>query len=315
MKALYPLFADLAGRAVLVVGGGPVAERKARALLNCGAAVRVGAPRLTRTLRAWAAEGRLAHLTGPFQEDWLESAWLAIAATDDRALNARVKAAADARRILANVVDNPALSSFQVPAIVDRAPLTIAVSSGGTAPILARRLRERMEALFDPALGSLARLAGDHRPAIRRAYPDPGARRRFYDWLYDGPVLAHLRAGDTGRAHGALLARLDGAAAEPPPERRLVWIDACPDDPGSLTLNALRALNEADVLVHDARVNETVLSLARRDAERRMLDTDGREDAETLAAKVLALWGGDRNGVALVSRPARAGAGSSRHGG
>ncbi|MHA3904121.1 precorrin-2 dehydrogenase/sirohydrochlorin ferrochelatase family protein [Castellaniella sp. WN] len=99
MKALYPLFADLGGHPVLIVGGGAVAERKARALLNCDAKVRVGAPRLTRALRAWADEGHLAHLDGPFRDDWLASAWLVVAATDGRALNARVKAAADARRI------------------------------------------------------------------------------------------------------------------------------------------------------------------------------------------------------------------------
>ncbi|MGB3706507.1 MAG: NAD(P)-dependent oxidoreductase [Castellaniella sp.] len=300
MKALYPLFADLDGHAVLVVGGGAVAERKTRALLNCGAEVRVGAPRLTRALRAWADEGRLAHLDGPFQDDWLASAWLVIAATDDRALNARVRAAADTRRILANVVDDPALSSFQVPAVVDRAPLTIAVSSGGTAPVLARRLRERMEALFDPALGDLARLAHDHRPAIRRAYPDHGARRRFYDWLYEGPVLEQLHADDATAAERMLLARLDEAGDEPAPPRTLRWIAPCPADPGDITLRQLRALNEADVLVHDTQVNEAVLSLARRDADRRPLETDRHEDTRTLEARVLALCAGYRNAVALV---------------
>lgn len=300
MKALYPLFADLDGHAVLVVGGGAVAERKTRALLNCGAEVRVGAPRLTRALRAWADEGRLAHLDGPFQDDWLASAWLVIAATDDRALNARVRAAADTRRILANVVDDPALSSFQVPAVVDRAPLTIAVSSGGTAPVLARRLRERMEALFDPALGDLARLAHDHRPAIRRAYPDHGARRRFYDWLYEGPVLEQLHADDATAAERMLLARLDEAGDEPAPPRTLRWIAPCPADPGDITLRQLRALNEADVLVHDTQVNEAVLSLARRDADRRPLETDRHEDTRTLEARVLALCAGYRNAVALM---------------
>src|SRR5690606_33150008 len=197
----------------------------------CGAEVRVGGPRLTRTRQAWAAEGRLAHLAGPFREDWLESAWLVIAATDDRALNARVKAAADTHRILANVVDDPALSSFQVPAIVDRAPLTIGISSGGAAPVLARRLRERMESLFDPALGDVARLARDNRPAIRHAYPAHGARRRFYDWLYDGPVLAHLRAGNSAEAARPLLARLDDAGGATAAPRRLSWTAPCPAGP------------------------------------------------------------------------------------
>jgi len=304
MKALYPLFADLDGRAVLVVGGGAVAERKTRALLNCGAQVRVGAPRLTRALRAWAETGRLAHLAGPFQDAWLAGAWLVVAATDDRALNARVKAAADARRILANVVDDPALSSFQVPAVVDRAPLTIAVSTAGAAPVLARRLRERMEALFDPALGALVQMAGDHRAAIRAAYPEPGARRGFYDWLHDGPVLAQLRAGDADGARLALRARLDGASAEPPPEHRLHWIRPCPDDPGRLTLNELRLLNETDVLAHDAGVNEAVLSLARRDADRRLLDVYEGESAQALENRARTLCAGYGRAVVLSRLPA-----------
>lgn len=301
MKALYPLFADLGGRVVLVVGGGAVAERKVRALLNCGAQVRVGALRLTRALRTWAEAGRLTHLDGPFQDDWLAAAWLVVAATNDRALNARIKAAADVRRILTNVVDDPMLSSFQVPAVVDRAPLTIAISSGGAAPVLARRLRERMESLFDPALGPLARLARDHRSAIRQAYPDHGARRRFYDWLYDGPVLEQLRTDDATEAEHTLRDRLAEAGSEPAPQRTLRWIAPCPAAPGDITLSQLRALNEADVLVHDTRVSEAVLSLARCDADRLPLDMDRHQDAGSLEAQVLALCAGYRNVVALAT--------------
>src|SRR5690606_11387764 len=140
----------------------------------------------------------------------------------------------------------------------------------------------------------------DHRPAIRHAYPDHGARRRFYDWLNDGPVLPHLRAGNSAEAARTLLARLDDAGSETAPPRRLSWIAPCPADPGSITLSQLRALNEADVLVHDTRVSEAVLSLARRDADRRPLETDWPEDAGSREAQVLALCAGYRNAVALV---------------
>jgi uroporphyrin-III C-methyltransferase/precorrin-2 dehydrogenase/sirohydrochlorin ferrochelatase len=229
----------------------------------------------------------------------MDGVWLVIAATDDRVLNARIKAEADARRILANVVDDPALSSFQVPAVVDRAPLTLAVSSGGAAPVIARRVRERLEALIDPALGALVRLAGEHRAAIRAAWPDHGARRCFYDWVHDGPVLEHLRAGDAEAARGLLRSRLDAAAGMPAPEPCVRRITPCPADPGQITLRQLRWLNEADVLIHDAPIREAVLSLARRDADRRCLDLGPDAPADVRETRIRALCAGYRNAVVL----------------
>src|SRR5579859_5923568 len=114
---LYPLFADLTDLPVLVVGGGHVAERKTAALLSAGAKVRVGAPSLTPALVQQTEEGKIEHLAGSFQPAWLDDVWLVIAATDDHELNALIAANAEERRILANVVDAPALSRFQVPAM------------------------------------------------------------------------------------------------------------------------------------------------------------------------------------------------------
>ena len=118
-----------------------------------------------------------------------------MAATDDTEVNREVSEAAEARRLFCNVVDDPALSSFQVPSIVDRSPVIVAISSG-VAPVLARRLRERIESLFDHTLGQLAGLAERYRQRIRAGHPDLGARRRFYDWLLDGPVAGLLPAAD-----------------------------------------------------------------------------------------------------------------------
>jgi uroporphyrin-III C-methyltransferase/precorrin-2 dehydrogenase/sirohydrochlorin ferrochelatase len=264
---LYPLFADLAERPVLVVGGGAVAERKAQALLAAGARVRVAAPTLTRTLHAWAASGRITHLPGRYRREWQNGAWLVIAATGDAQLNARIAAEATARRRLVNVVDDPVLSSFQVPAVIDRAPLQVAISTHGVAPVLARRLRERLESLLDPALGPLLQLAQRYRPRIRHRHPDLARRRRFYDWLHDGPVRALLRAAQPALAEHALQVALE-APATPAPAGSVALVGAGPGDPGLLTLRALRALNEADVILHDALVPPAVLELARRDAER-----------------------------------------------
>lgn len=264
---LYPLFADLTGLPVLVVGGGHVAERKTAALLSAGAKVRVGAPSLTPALMQQAEEGKIEHLAGAFQPAWLDDVWLVIAATDDHELNARVATHAEERRILANVVDAPALSRFQVPAMVDRTPLTVAVSTGGAAPVIARRVREMLETELDHALGPLTALAQRYRTRISQRWPDLAERRAFYDWLHDGPVMALLRNARPGEAERILLDALD---ANEPTSRQgsVVLVGAGPGDPGLLTLRALRALNRADVILHDSLVSEAVLTLARRDAER-----------------------------------------------
>lgn len=274
---LYPLFADLQGRTVLVVGGGSVAERKTLALLRSGARVRVGAPDLTEQLQTLAHEQRIIYQAGTFLPEWIHDCWLVIAATDDREVNRQVSQAALGRLRLVNVVDDPELSSFQVPSVVDRAPLTIAVSSAGVAPVLARRLRERMESLFDHALGELAQLAARHRDAIRRCYPETHLRRRYYDWLFDGPVLNALRQGDQQQAQQLVEQSLTHRTIEA--ETSVTLVGAGPGDPGLLTLAGLRALNEADVVMHTEGMNPDLISLARRDAD---IETVQREDCSTL---------------------------------
>lgn len=284
---LFPLFADLNERRVLVVGGGAVAARKAQALLEAGAQVVVGAPMLGAELAALAAGGRVTHIVGTFRPEWLEHAWLVVAATDDREVNAAVSEAAATRRILANVVDDPQLSSFQVPSIVDRSPLIVAISSSGVAPVLARRLRERIESMFDHALAPLSQLAARYRGQIRAGRPDLGSRRRFYDWLLDGPVTALLRQARPAEAEQALQAAL--AQPQESASGSVVLVGAGPGDPGLLTLKALRALNEADVILYDRLVSPEVLALARRDAERVDVGKRPGEDHHVTQARIHAL--------------------------
>jgi len=264
---LYPMFADLNGLPVLVVGGGNVAERKVAALLEAGALVRVGAPHLLPGLVEQAAAGLITSMVGEFEPAWLDDIWLVIAATGNRELNAEIAAHARERRILANVVDDPALSRFHVPAVVDRSPLTIGISTAGAAPMFARRVRQILESHLEKAIGPLVALAQRHRKAIVDAFPDLSARRAFYDWLYDGPVLESLRHAQDAEAEATLLDALvhrDGQRAS----GSVVLVGAGPGDPGLLTLNGLRALNRADVILHDQLVGTEVLAMARRDAER-----------------------------------------------
>jgi uroporphyrin-III C-methyltransferase/precorrin-2 dehydrogenase/sirohydrochlorin ferrochelatase len=263
---LYPLFANLSHRSVLVVGGGEVAARKCEALLGTGARVHVGAPALNERLGEWARLGRITHLQGPYQSAWLDDAWLVIAATDDIDVNRRVADDAAARRILINVVDNTALSSFHVPAVIDRAPVQVAISSGGSAPMLARWIRARIEPVLDHAVGPLATLLERSRRAIRFRYPDLAARRRFYDSVLGGPVWQLLRAGKIAVAQTELRRSL--RQPQHAQSGHVALVGAGPGDPGLLTLRALRVLNEADVILHDRLVSAEVLDLARRDAQR-----------------------------------------------
>jgi uroporphyrin-III C-methyltransferase/precorrin-2 dehydrogenase/sirohydrochlorin ferrochelatase len=262
---LFPLFVDLSRRPVLVVGAGEVAARKVAALLAAGAEVTVGAPTLGAELVRLVVEGHVRHVEGNYRENWLDGVWLVVAATADAAINDAVARDAGHRRLFANIVDDAERSTFHVPAIVDRSPLLIAISSGGSAPMLARRLRERLEVLLDPGLGALAGLLERFRTRIRARLPTLASRRRWYDALLDGPVEAHLRRQQPALAESALEnalhARDVGAAGS------VALVGAGPGDPGLLTLNALRALNRADVILYDRLVSAEVLALARRDAE------------------------------------------------
>jgi uroporphyrin-III C-methyltransferase / precorrin-2 dehydrogenase / sirohydrochlorin ferrochelatase len=274
-ESLFPAFLDLRGRAILVVGGGAVARRKVAALLGAGAEVLVGAPALEPELAELAAAGRLQHLAGYFVPEWLDAVWLVIAATDDPNVNQQVAEAGAARRLWVNAVDDIAHSSFQVPARIERGPLQIAISSGGGAPMLARQLRERLESELDPSLGTLARLLLRHRARIRDVIPDLPARRRFFAHILAGEIPRLLRSGQSALGEEALLAAVDNAKqmqsssidAQTNTTGSVILVGAGPGDPGLLTLRGLRALNEADVILHDRLVSAEVLDLARRDAE------------------------------------------------
>ena len=264
--SLFPLFADLRDRPVLVVGGGAVAARKVAALLAAGARVRVGAPELEPGLQTLADSRRILHRVGRFEPWWLDSVWLVVAATDDAAVNRRVAEAAGIRRLLVNVVDDAELSSFQVPSVVERGPLQVAISSGGAAPMLARRLREQLETQFDESLGALATLLARQRERIRARLPDLATRRRWFDRLLDGPVPALLRQRKSVAAESVLI---DSLLVDPQtsPTGSVALVGAGPGEPGLLTLRALRLLNQADVILHDRLVSADVLALARRDAK------------------------------------------------
>ncbi len=264
-----PLFFDMNGRPALVCGGGAVAERKVRLLRETGARVTIVAPELTTALAGLARDGAIRHLPGRFEAAQLAGQRFVVAATDDPAVNAAVAAAAELQGIWVNVVDDAEHSSCIVPAIVDRSPLVIAVSSGGTAPMLARAVRAKIELALDASVGRLAQLLAAWRGRIRQRIASPEARRAFYEQVLQGPVQDAVRRERPEEADQTLadtLQRHADPVGTAPTAGRVSLVGAGPGDAGLLTLHGYRALQRADVVLHDRLVSAEVLALARRDA-------------------------------------------------
>jgi uroporphyrin-III C-methyltransferase/precorrin-2 dehydrogenase/sirohydrochlorin ferrochelatase len=266
----FPIFLRLQGEPVLVVGGGEVAARKIDLLLRAGARVTVVAPEVTASVAAFVADGAVEHIVGEFQPEHLQGMRLAIAATDKTAINAWVAHQAERRNIPVNVVDDRELSRFIMPAIVDRSPVIVAVGSSGDAPVLTRRLREKLETFLPQRLGTLAHLAGKLRSAVKARIEDGGARRRFWENFFDGPIASDVLSGraDETSAEQRIDEALTSAAERGKYAGEVALVGAGPGDPGLLTLRAVRALQNADVVLYDRLVAPEVLELARRDAER-----------------------------------------------
>ncbi|MBV2131183.1 siroheme synthase CysG [Pseudomonas sp. MAP12] len=261
-----PLFHNLRGRRVLVVGGGEIALRKARLLAEAGATLRVVAPRIEPGLRSLVEQGGGELIRRGYQEADLYGCVLVIAATDDDQLNAQVSRDAYACNLPVNVVDAPQLCSVIFPAIVDRSPLMVAVSSGGDAPVLTRLMRARLETLIPSAYGRLAGLAQKFRGAVKQRFADVQQRRVFWEEVFQGPVAEQVLAGREAEAERLLADKLAGGHERELGEVYLVG--AGPGDPDLLTFRALRLMQQADVVLYDRLVAPAIVDMCRRDAER-----------------------------------------------
>jgi uroporphyrin-III C-methyltransferase/precorrin-2 dehydrogenase/sirohydrochlorin ferrochelatase len=262
-----PIFIAIRNKPCIVVGGGEVAARKVSLLRQAGADVLVVAPQLAETLAQQAAKGDVRHRAREFAADDLDGAHLVIAATDNEDVNRKVALAAEARRIPVNVVDSPALCSFVMPAIIDRSPLVMAVSSGGAAPVLARLLRARLESLIPASYGRLARLAGQFRDQVKKRFTRSADRRIFWEKILQGPIAELVYSGQDAAAESALQKAIDSESGAPN-QGEVYLVGGGPGDPDLLTFRALRLMQQADVVVYDRLVAPPVLELVRRDAER-----------------------------------------------
>lgn len=258
-----PIFANVKNKLCLVVGGGSVGSRKAGVLLDAGAVVRVVAPEIADELRSNANVEAVAER---FEEKHLDGVTLVIAATNDRAVNQQVSALAQARNIPVNVVDDPELCTFIMPAILDRSPLMVAFSSGGASPVLTRMMRGKLETVIPQNYSRLAAFAERFREAVKLKVSNPAKRRIFWENVFEGVVAEKVLTGDEASAEAMLQQML---AAEDNIQRGEVYlVGAGPGDPDLLTFRALRLMQKADVVVYDALVSKPIVEMTRRDAER-----------------------------------------------
>jgi uroporphyrin-III C-methyltransferase / precorrin-2 dehydrogenase / sirohydrochlorin ferrochelatase len=270
-----PVFLDLTSGTVALVGAGPAARNKLRLLRAAGAHVRWYADAVDgaeRELQANASPGRLdIALADPRHANFQE--FTVVVAAAGRSLDDEIAALARAHRIPVNVVDRPDLSTFIFPAIIDRGEVVVAIGTGGASPVLARRLRERIEAMLPARVGELAALLHRYRERLAAARHGAHAVRRFWERVVDGPIGAAVLAGHRSRAESELCREIHNVGKPDigKPKRRsgiVHLVGAGPGDPDLLTLRALQALQGADVVFYDELVTAGVLDRARRDADR-----------------------------------------------
>ena len=258
-----PIFFNVKGRLCLVVGGGEVGTRKAGVLLEAGARVRVVAPEIAGSL---SAQTGVESIKARFEAQHLDGATLVIAATNDRSVNIEVSRLARERSIPVNVVDDPELCSFIMPAIMDRSPLMVAFSSGGASPVLTRMMRGKLESIIPQNFSRLAAFAERFREQVKQRVTNPAKRRIFWENALDGVVAEKVLTGDEATAESMLQQML---ADEDNIVRGEVYlVGAGPGDPDLLTFRALRLMQKADVVVYDNLVSKPIVDMTRRDAER-----------------------------------------------
>jgi uroporphyrin-III C-methyltransferase/precorrin-2 dehydrogenase/sirohydrochlorin ferrochelatase len=261
-----PVNLRLTDARVLLVGGGKIATRKARLLASAGARLVVVSPSLEAELSELITTCGGSWQEGEYQESLLDGVVLVVAATPHRSVNEQVFQDASARSLPVNVVDAPELCSFIFPAIVDRSPLTVAISSAGSSPVLVRSLRRRLEAMLPASYGNLAAFAGRMRGEVKAAIEDESARRLFWEQCIDGTVGEMVLAGREREAQQLLRSQLTDTDALHRGEVYL--LGAGPGDPDLMTFKALRLLQSADVVLYDRLVAPQIVDMARRDAER-----------------------------------------------
>lgn len=274
-----PVFLNVQHRKCLLIGGGEVALRKANLLKRANASIHVVAHAIDPDLMELLEQDDHQYRIGEFTEDDLQGAALVIAATDNPQINERVSQLAGLHNIPVNVVDQPALCSMIFPAIVDRSPVVVAISSSGSSPILGRKLKEQLEIAIPAATGALANLLGNHRDTVKSRITSFDARIRFWENVLDSDIPELVYAGNHQAAETRITSMLEESASSSAAKGEVYLVGAGPGDPDLLTLRALRLMQKADVVLHDRLVSPEIMEKIRPDA--RKIDV-GKERARHL---------------------------------
>jgi uroporphyrin-III C-methyltransferase/precorrin-2 dehydrogenase/sirohydrochlorin ferrochelatase len=263
--SVFPAFFRVEGQKTAVFGNGDEAFAKVRLLLNTRARIVAYAERPEADYHAFLIANRIETVRAAFSAEQVEASALVFAATGNDADDRDIVDAARAARIPANAVDQPDYCDFFTPALVNRAPVAVAIGTEGAGPVLAQMIRAQIDQLLSPSLGRLAALATSYRKAVEQRVPRGVSRRVFWRRFFSGPVADAVANGNLPQAHHAadgLLGAVDKVAGH-------VWlVGAGPGAEDLLTLRAQRVMMEADVIVYDALVPQAIVDMGRRDAER-----------------------------------------------
>lgn len=263
-----PIFLKIERRTCLLVGGGQVAFRKAKMLLRAGARIRLVAPAICDELKELLQEEEHETIQRPYEDADMEGVSLVIAASNDETLNRQIYQQGRGKSLPVNVVDNPALCDFIFPSIVDRNPVIVAVSSGGSSPVLARLLRARLETFIPSAYGRLASLLAGFRNQAKEKIPPGPNRMRFWEGILSSPVAELALAGKNEEAKALLESSLSSYDGSTLPAGEVYLVGAGPGDPDLLTFRALRLMQQADVVLYDRLVSDEIINMTRQDAEK-----------------------------------------------
>ncbi|HNB01161.1 MAG TPA: siroheme synthase CysG [Nitrosomonas sp.] len=263
----FPIFLNIRDRKCLVVGGGEIAARKVELLLKANALVTVISPTLGETLEAFSSQSQISYIRDIFYPKYLTNYTLVISATNNHQVNQQVWEEAIKANIPVNVVDNLSLCSFIMPAIIDRSPVVIAISSSGKSPVLVRMLRTRLETLIPSAYGKLAQYLGEFRDLVKQHFILPEQRRFFWEKLLQSPFVEMVLSGKDQAAQQYLIKSIENDPKDLP-QGEVYLVGAGPGNPDLLTLRALQLMQQADVIVYDRLVSKSIMDLTRRDATR-----------------------------------------------
>lgn len=264
----FPLFMDLSHHTCLIIGGGEVALRKTLTLLNVGASITVVAETAKNELITLAKKGKITIYYKRYHNSYLKQHNFVIAATNNKAINHQIYLDCQAKKLFVNVVDNSKLSNFIFPAIINRDPITIAVSSNASSPVLSRLLRGKIESMIPFRYGELAKLAKKYRGKVKAKLQSISQQRQFWESIFQGPAASKLFNGQSVEAENYLKRQLEEVSNNASQTGEVYLVGAGPGDPELLTFKALRLMQQADIVFYDRLVSSKILALTRTDSKK-----------------------------------------------